>query len=912
MQTNVFVGLLRKVAPPALLTVALMGLTLLPASPAAIAQETLPPSVNLSVSGSASLPAIGVAPNGRLHALWWDQLDGMRYARGSTTPTQTVWSKSIIVPGIAGLRRVDQNTKVLTLLPPNNLQLQVDGAGAAHAVWLDNDGQLMYSQAGAAANAAWSTPAVLATAAAGVATSLDISGTLRIAFIQTSSTQQSPSGVYYLVRAGNAFRRTLAFASTYFRTARPDEVSVSVASDVNNAVVAWYQAREGGSFFARTVDGGKTWSQPEPVAPRNDTAGTAVKVVVGVEAAGRFLLMWRDANAPGCGLFQKRSTDAGQTWNTPQRALTSLTRCPEWWQMVYLADGQVGLIGTPSTTPTPDVQAGLLAFWNGSAWLQPMDVTLLYQNTGSNAVRIAGCIDLALAGNQLATIGCDSRGDVWANVRQTDPSTAAQMAAASWQGSQQLTVAGGANPASPLLDAQDVIVTVDKNGAAFAAWTVATEAGKPATTLQMSALGAGRWSEPKDIIRLSTLARLTGSDQVVQTSQPSLAVGNDGKLHLVWSGGESGRAFYSAAFMRDVLDATRWQPPVMLPAPSPIGSSPQIIADPATGRLSVLYAVPYNEGRGVYLTQSIDGGTTWLTPTRVFDAMAAGWEAVGETRLAFDASEGVFHALWLKMPLPGASGERELFYAQSKDDGRTWSQPLQMDGGQIERPHIQVAGPKNLMVIWHVQTAMSALPNAPLQVWWQASPFGGERWTQPAVVTGFDAVSGDAGLTADGAGHAYLAALGQGISGEASLLYTEWSGTQWSKPEAISLSQPAAAGNSAALAVLNNAEQLQNVMRLSTLRQDGQREFGVAAISRRVTAAELQILPTFTPVPPKIEATPTLALPESTPVPTLAVVGGAAPAAAGDMPTFIVLGVSLALVVLVGGIILSFAISRRR
>lgn len=887
-------------------------MALVPANGNIVAQEAPTTSTNLSASGSASLPAIGIAPNGRLHALWWDQLDGTRYARGATTLTETVWSNSVLVPGIAGLRRVDQNTRAVTLKPPVNLQLQVDGAGVGHATWFDDEGQLLYSQVGTGANANWTAPTVLAAGAAGVAMTLDISGTLRIALIQTSNTAQSPSGVYYLTRAGNAFRRSLAYASTYFRTARPEEVNMSVASDGDNAIVAWYQAREGGSFSVRTNDAASTWSQPEPVVPRGESVGVPIRVAVGVEAPGKFLLMWRDASAPGCGLFQKVSADAGQTWGTPQRVLTSLSRCPEWWQMVYVADGQTALLGTPSTVPTADVQSGLLAFWNGSVWSQPADVILLYQDPGANVVQIAGCIDLALAGTQLATIGCDTRGDVWANVRLADASAAAEAGATAWQGNQLLTAQTSANLSANVRDAQDVSVIADQSGAAYAVWAMSTEPGKPAATLQMTSLTADRWSEPKDIMRISTLSKPDGVDSVVQTTAPSLAVGGDGKLHLVWSGGESGRVFYSSAFTRDALDETRWTSPVMLPAPSPIGSSPHIHANLETGLLSVLFTVPFNEGRGVYLTQSTDGGANWLTPTKVFDAMAAGWDAVGQSRLAFDPAEGVFHAVWMKTPLPGASGDRELYYARSENGGRAWSQPVRIDDGQIESPHIEVIGPNNLMLTWHKQATAATQDNAPWQVWWQASPFGGERWTPPAILTGFDRVSGESGLGTDGAGRAYLGALGQGISGEASLLYAEWDGTQWSRPEVTSLSQPAAAGNSAALAVLNNAKQLQNIMRLSIVRQDGQREYGVATTSRTVEASEVQPLPTFTPVPARAESTPVAIIESSTPAPTTAVLMNTAPASGGDMPSFILLGAGLALVVLIGGIALSLIITRRR
>jgi hypothetical protein len=892
------------------LVAALAAVALVPSIQAqpAQAQEAPLPSTNLSVSGSATLPAIGIAPNGLIHALWWDELDGTRYARGRAGVTETTWSNSVVVPGIVGLRRVDQNTRQVTLQPPANLQLQADVAGAAHAAWFDNTGQLLYSQA-SGANANWSAPSVLAPGAAAVAMNLDISGTLRIAFVQTSSTQQSPAGVYYLVRAGNTFRRTLAFPSTYFRTSKPGEVNVSVASDGNNAIVAWSQIRDGNSFSVHTVDGGKTWSPPEPVVPRGEGVGVPIRVVVGVEGVGRFLMMWRDASAPGCGLFQKESADAGATWSTPGRVLTSLTRCPEWWQMSYLADGQIALLGTPSTSPTPDVQSGLLSIWNGDTWSQSIGVTLLYQDANSQSVRSAGCIDLAIAGNMLATIGCDMRGDIWSSVRMLDPSAIAEAGAATWESSQLLTT--NTTVGQPPRDVRDVTLAVDQTGSAYAAWSVATQQGKPATSLQVSRLSDGGWSEPKEVLNLSSASNNGGEASVVQTAQPSIAVGGDGKLHMVWSGGESGRAFYSSAFTRDVLDDTRWMAPAMLPAPSPIGSSPQIVANLETGRLSVIYTVPFNEDRGVYLTQSNDSGATWLTPTKVFDAMANGWEAVGSSRLAFDREEGVFHAVWMKTPLPGASGERALFYARSEDGGRSWSQAVQIDTGQIEQPQLMMIGPKSLMLTWQERSPSTESADTPLQVWWQVSPFGGERWTQPAVLNGFDRVSGDLGIATDGAGRAYLAALGRGISGEASLLYTEWSGMQWSQPEVTSLSQPSEAGNGAILAVLNNAKQLQSLMRISTLRQDGQREFGVVTLSRAVEASAVNPLPTFTPVPPRAQATAIL-LPEDTPEPTPMAVSNATPASSSDTPSFILLGAGLALVVLTAGIVISFAVSRRR
>ena len=46
----------------------------------------------------------------------------------------------------------------------------------------------------------------------------------------------------------------------------------------------------------------------------------------------------------------------------------------------------------------------------------------------------------------------------------------------------------------------------------------------------------------------------------------------------------------------------------------------------ANGELLVVYAIPLNEPRGVYMVRSADLGATWSRPVRVFDGAAAGWE----------------------------------------------------------------------------------------------------------------------------------------------------------------------------------------------------------------------------------------------------------------------------------------------
>jgi len=153
--------------------------------------------VNISKSGAASQPIITVAPDGTLHALWWDAIEGEKYARG-TGITQTLWSKPVTVPAIVGKRSTFLNPQTgktaESLAAPREPHLLSDARNNIYAFWFDADDQLLGAQT---LSGEWSGGAVLADSALNVSIVSDVTGILHLAYIRTLNTPGNPSGVYY-------------------------------------------------------------------------------------------------------------------------------------------------------------------------------------------------------------------------------------------------------------------------------------------------------------------------------------------------------------------------------------------------------------------------------------------------------------------------------------------------------------------------------------------------------------------------------------------------------------------------------------------------------------------------------------------------------------------------------------------
>jgi len=135
-------------------------------------------------------------------------------------------------------------------------------------------------------------------------------------------------------------------------------------------------------------------------------------------------------------------------------------------------------------------------------------------------------------------------------------------------------------------------------------------------------------------------------------------------LHLVWSGGQNGEIYYSRAQADQAGSASGWLPANQV-SEKGNASWPQI-AGSLGGRLFILYAVPLNEGRGIYLVYSDDNGDSWSSPSLIFDALAEEWEKVDHPSLTI-APDGSLHAAWSRLKIAAVDPTEGIFYTRTRE-----------------------------------------------------------------------------------------------------------------------------------------------------------------------------------------------------------------------------------------------------
>ncbi len=806
--------------------------------------------LNVSKSGGASQPKLAVSSDGTLNLVWWDSAEGELFSHTSAATID--WTRPISV--------ADVGVTANGLVAPTQLGLAANSTGQLHLWWLDSGNKLWSTRP---AGTGWLAPTSLSNAALAVGTAPDLKGNVHLAYLQTDNSPASPSGIYYRSsRDAGWSEPSLVYNSNYFHAVKPEIASVSVAGTGDGPVlVTWDDPRSAQSYYSRSADNGRTWSEPQLI---ETGSGPASKAQVAATPNGDFLQVWRDATASGCGLIGRHSKDGGATWEAPERVLSGLGRCPDVWTFVPGANNQLWLIGTVAASSLgANTGTATIAQWDGSNWRGPYDVTLSFFDPAAKTTVKLNCLNLALNGSVAGIAGCDTGGDVWAARNAVDLNQLLPVVQPAWSRVENLSTAD-ASPSESL-----PALVADQAGNMIAVWSQGLAANNLGTSLYAATQNRDRWSQPAEILSSPAGSTAASISSVDKAEQPAMVIDSQDRLHLVWSGGTDNAIYYSWAYGRDAASPTGWSTPQVISSSTSLNSSPTIAQDSGSGTLYLAYAVPYNEDRGIYFTQSTDNGTTWSTPSKAFDAAAASWNSVDQPHLAFQPNSHALHLVWLRATPPGGTEAQAIYYARSTDDGQTWTKPLKIVEGQVDSPRIAVTGSGVTHIVWNQLPSKDDGSPAPMSVWAQASDDSGYTWTSPQIVHGFEQVSGPADLISGGGAKAYLTAVGTGTNSESTLLYSESNGKDWQNAVSFGLGQPATRGNAVNAAVALASGRIGALVREWAWQPDGTSRPTIGVTLHTVPPEQIVAAPTAMPLPTETpDASPT-PLPTATPRPQL-------------------------------------------
>ncbi len=854
------------------------------------------PPANLSLSGTASGPRISAAPDGTLYTLWWDAIDGAKYA--SLAVTDTVWSPQRALPFVFGLRDEEPSRAGgpprVSLTEPRAMRLYAGADGGLSVVWQNGVGALLSASL---AGGRWTNPAQVTDLATAFDVLMSPSQTLHGVYVAPTERTGFPAGIYHTARTSRGWSRPrLAYPSLYFRGVAETGLSLSVATrDDRDILIAWDDPFLGRSMFTRSLDGGETWAQAEPVAGTSANAAAQALATFGPDGEAMFL--WRDPTVSGCRIYQRRSSDQGTVWGQPEIVLGDVGLCPTRWSFVSAADksaadNRLWMIG--ASTPVATAGAGanlplntanliLLAAWDGSQWSSVVLGSPLVTDAASGVVRELSCLAATVGGERVGIVGCDSRRDIWAATNAIPLDRLAVAARSNWSRPAVLSV----DPAR-VGHERVPAVAADEGGAVYAVWTRAEAEASASTCLYVMMWSAGLASGPTLALCSPDLQDAPRPDAPRRSERPALAVDGQGRLHVVWTSSARGDVLYSWALARESTSASAWAAPVTVPAPavrdgagagqrvrtssartsSALASWPQIVAHLLTNELFVAYTVTFNEGRGVYIARSPDGGATWSAPAIVFDAAAAGWSGVDQARIALDPYTGVLHVAWLRAALPGSDDAQGVYYARSTDMGLTWSSPFELS--QDAATWLQMAAYEagKVYVAWMLPDSQLSSDTMPLaRVWGRYSAEQGAQWGPVDGVAGLE-VDGPFALATDLAGHLYLAGAIRRANGEAAVSMVQWDGSRWAGRDDLPLGRLGLYRSAVAAAVAVKRGELTALINRWSADVDQSGNYQIIGLERAVDVAQPAPLPTLAPAPTAAPTPTPMITPSPTPAPT--------------------------------------------
>jgi hypothetical protein len=727
---------------------------------AQLGNEAWTQPVNLSNSGGASNPVMVIDSDGVFHVIWQDAFSGFVYTQGVVNGDTVQWSQPATVEFPWGKS-----------VP----QLYADSKGYIHAFWISKDDSLHYSRVYAKTFAtAWETVQKLDDAVLALDAAQDTNGMMHLAYLHSKDTTGVPAGIYYRQEdpGSNDWAAPIQlYQSPYLRSITAEDANLQVDASGNGQVehiyVVWDNPSRQRVSLIKSDDAGKTWAQPTDIdAPESDAAAAPSGIQISATGDNVFLLWQAKLSGSTCTQYYKTSVDAGNTWGDRQQKPQDLLDCPKSNELLKLKD--TSLLQFSIIKDQVYLQA-----WDGTKWSDPQaqDILTSFLDPGTNQPVNFSCQQPeVLGGENLYVIGCDkgSGQDIWWMKRQLIDIADWFPKEVVWQPVTNIAKSKVSYLTPALISASD--------GKLHAFWSQPDSnfPDGPGASIYYARWDGQQWSQPVSIL----------ASPVGKAEEPSAALDPSGRLYVVWSGGDSGRIYFSQADSSQAMIVTNWSKPVALPSPKPVGSSPEIHVG-KNGTIYVVYAVPLNEDRGIYITSSTDQGITWSQPVQIFNAASAGWQMVDKPHLT-ETDNGTLHIVWTQNSLPSGVGPLGLYYSRSADGGKVWSQPATVIDQPVGWSMITSIGEQTVHRLWQ------EMSSGRTTLWHEVSQDNGTTWNRTSPASIFGDTVGSPSISMDNAGQLHLLQMVSRGASSYILQYWLWNGSAWITEKGLDLNLPGA------------------------------------------------------------------------------------------------------------------------
>jgi hypothetical protein len=744
--------------------------------------ENNPLPENISLSGTATSPLTHIDKKGTTHVFWQDSIDGFVYRKndgqgwGDTLRVRLPFS----TPFFATPDEREFEGYYSPMLTSDNDFL--------YAVWRDEEQTLYFSRANLLEiinPAGWTAPVVVDVRVSGYAVALGENGRLHISYIHQNNTLEKPAGVYYRQYnvADSLWTEAVRLQeSSYLRAIEPEAAHIRLSASANGEIyVAWDNPLTESIYLTRSADSGVSWDAPFVVdskQPEDRLQAVGGRNIEMVTLGNEVHLTWyAEHGVIGCQQYHQISLDNGQTWQRPAQIFTNDFTCPATANFVPTPDGEQLFLYSLLNNENA------LRIWNGTEWSEPETQPNFngFLNEQTFQAVSFGCLHNNVNNqNELITVGCSTNApqDIWVLKRPLGTLD-------DWQSyfpdqslwSQPLQIAQSGQ------DFNSPQIIVDDNNRIHLIWIGTNdtfslrEEGERAyfSVIYYMLWENGEWSSRVPV------REVPGADQL----SAELV---DNQLIIVWRDAMANTLFSNIVDIDKTLFPLDWSDPREI-ATFPFGvSAPQVRLGQNEQVLHLIYAIPINEGRGIYYHTSDNAGFTWSEPTQIFDAMLADWTMIDFPQI-IQTEDGVIHTTWYRFDLTNEIVPQELYYSRKEPNATRWDVPTIIAQGNIIWNEMIPADDGSLIRIWQDMRPEQT------NVWFEKSIDSGNTWESRSPILGNSMVSGYLNLAADGNGGVHLFEMQAnnniGISNIENIKLTKWiwRGESWAIDSELEIPQ---------------------------------------------------------------------------------------------------------------------------